>query len=235
MQLVEASSFAVRSAVIQLRRPGTPLGFVLFPMIHLATPAFYADVMTRLAGCQLIVAEGGLGAERTAGGQALTLSYRLAGRARRWGLVTQCLTLTELGVPVVRPDMDADRFRRGWRRLPVLVRLWAWVLVPAFGIGLLLFGSREILARGLGSLEDLPTREEELGYGPRFDVLQELLVDDRDALLVRALDTIHQQRSQEPISVAVVYGAGHMPAVVCSLARYGYHASSAEWLTVFGY
>ena len=61
MQLVEASSFAVRSAVIQLRRPGTPLGFVLFPMIHLATPAFYAEVMTRLAGCQLIVAEGGRG------------------------------------------------------------------------------------------------------------------------------------------------------------------------------
>jgi hypothetical protein len=52
---------------------------------------------------------------------------------------------------------------------------------------------------------------------------------------VRALDTIHQQRSQEPISVAVVYGAGHMPAVVRSLARYGYRASSAEWLTVFGY
>jgi hypothetical protein len=45
MQLVEASSFAVRSAVIQLRRPDTPLGFVLFPMIHLATPAFYAEVI----------------------------------------------------------------------------------------------------------------------------------------------------------------------------------------------
>jgi hypothetical protein len=203
-------------------------------MIHLATPAFYADVMTRLAGCQLIVAEGGLGAERTAGGQALTLSYRLAGRARRWGLVTQRLTLTKLGVPVVRPDMDADRFRRGWRRLPVLVRLWAWALVPAFGIGLLVFGSREFLARRLGSQEDLPTREEELGYG-RFDALEELLMDDRDTLLVRALDTVHQQRSQEPISVAVVYGAGHMPAVVRYLARYGYRASSAEWLTVFGY
>ena len=52
---------------------------------------------------------------------------------------------------------------------------------------------------------------------------------------MRALDTIHQQRSQEPISVAVVYGAGHIPAVVRSLARYGYRASSAEWLTVFGY
>ena len=106
---------------------------------------------------QLIVAEGGRGIERTAGGQALTLSYRLAGRARRWGLVTQRLTLTELGVPVVRPDRDADRFRRGWRRLPVLVRLWAWVLVPAFGIGLLVFGSRGFLVRRLGSQEDLPT------------------------------------------------------------------------------
>jgi pheromone shutdown protein TraB len=68
-----------------------------------------------------------------------------------------------------------------------------------------------------------------------FDALQELLVADRDALLVGALDAIHQQRSQEPISVAVVYGAGHMPAVVRSLAGYGYRASSAEWLTVFGY
>lgn len=188
MQFVEASSFAVRSAVIQLRRPGTPLGFVLFPMIHLATPAFYADVMTRLAGCQLIVAEGGVGADRTAGGQALTLSYRLAGRTRRWGLATQ----------------------------------------------LLVFGSREFLARRLGSQEDLPTREEELGHG-RFDALEGFLVDGRDALLTRALDAIHQQRSQEPISVAVVYGAAHMPAVVRYLARYGYRASSAEWLTVFGY
>lgn len=233
MQLVEASSFALRSAVIQLRRPGTPLGFVLFPMIHLATPAFYADVMARLAGCQLIVAEGGRGAGKTAPGQALTLIYRLSGHARRWGLVTQRLALNELGVPIVRPDMDGDQFRRGWRRLPVLVRLGAWVLAPAYGVGLLVFGSRAFLARRLGSSEDLPTREDELGYG-RFDPLAEMLVDDRDGLLVRALDGIYQQRSQEPISVAIVYGAGHMPAVVRYLAgRYGYRATSAEWLTVF--
>jgi pheromone shutdown protein TraB len=101
-------------------------------------------------------------------------------------------------------------------------------------MGLLVFGSRELLVRRLGSQEDLPTREQELGYG-RFDALQELLVDDRDVLLVEALEAIHQQRFQEPISVAVVYGAGHMPAVVRYLARYGYRASSAEWLTVLGY
>jgi hypothetical protein len=46
-------------------------------------------------------------------------------------------------------------------------------------------------------------------------------------------DTIHQQRSQEPISLTVVYGAGHMSALVRYLTRYGYRASSAEWLTLF--
>jgi pheromone shutdown protein TraB len=189
---------------------------------------------TRLAGCQLIVAEGGLDTQGTAGARALTLSYRRAGRARRWGLVTQRLSLGELDVPVVRPDLAFAGFRRGWRRLPFLVRLWAWVLVPVYSLGLLVFGSREFLVRRLGSQEDLPTREEELGFG-RFDALQELLVDDRDALLARALDAIHELRSQEPITVAVVYGAAHMPAVVRSLARHGDRATSAEWLTVFGF
>jgi hypothetical protein len=34
----------------------------------------------------------------------------------------------------------------------------------------------------------------------------------------------------------VVYGAGHVPAVVRALlARYGYRPRSAEWLTVFDF
>jgi aryl-alcohol dehydrogenase-like predicted oxidoreductase len=107
-------------------------------------------------------------------------------------------------VPIVLPDVDADQFRRGWRRLPILVRLAALILAPEYGVGLLVFGSKAFLARRMGSSDDLPTREQELGYG-RFDTLNDLLVDDRDALLVRALDAVHQQRSQEPIRVAVVY------------------------------
>ena len=83
-------------------------------------------------------------------------------------------------------------------------------------------------------MEDLPTRDGELAADGRFDKLAELLLDDRDALLVRALEAIHEQRSQEPISVAVVYGAAHMPAVARALAaRYGYRLVGAEWVTVF--
>jgi hypothetical protein len=79
MQLVEASSFAVRSVVIRLQRRGTPMRFVLFPMIHFGSPTFYDDVMTRLRDCHIVVAEG-VGKNRV--GQALTLTYSLTGRAR---------------------------------------------------------------------------------------------------------------------------------------------------------
>ena len=231
MQLIEVSSFAMRSAVVRLRRSGTPLEFVLFPMIHQATPAFYAEIMARLGRCQLIVAEG---VGKTAVVQALTLVYRLSGRAGRWGLVPQRLALADLGVPVLCPDMSADQFRRGWRRLPVVVKLSMFILVPVYAVGVLVFGSRRFLADRIGSTEDLPTRDEELAADGRFDKLVELLLDDRDALLVQALEAIHEQRSQEPISVAVVYGAAHMPAVARALAaRYGYRPMGAESVTVF--
>jgi hypothetical protein len=36
--------------------------------------------------------------------------------------------------------------------------------------------------------------------------------DERDRLLVQALTSMHEERSQESIVVAVVYGAEHMPA-----------------------
>ncbi len=63
---------------------------------------------------------------------------------------------------------------------------------------------------------------------------EEPIVDSRDRLLLSALDAIHDERCSEAIAVAVVYGAGHMPAVVHHLlGRYGYRAREADWLTVF--
>jgi hypothetical protein len=39
-----------------------------------------------------------------------------------------------------------------------------------------------------------------------------------------------------PVAVGVVYGAGHMPAVIHGLLdRYGYQPQGAEWLTVFDF
>jgi hypothetical protein len=61
-----------------------------------------------------------------------------------------------------------------------------------------------------------------------------LILDERDKLLLDALASIHEQRRNEPIEVAVVYGAAHMRAVVHYLSiRFGYRPADADWLDVF--
>jgi hypothetical protein len=233
MQIVEASIIGVRSAVITFRRSDTPMQVVLFPMLHLGTPVFYKRITARLRDCDIVIAEGIRGQSATT--SLLTLSYRLLGRSRKLGLVVQNLPLDTLGAQVIRPDMTGAELDSRWRRtVPLLHRLLIYPVVPLFAAGMLLFGTRRILGRYL-ALDDLPTREQELAHDS-FESIDKVIVDDRDALLVDALTSVHQQRSAEPIKVAVVYGAGHMPAVAAMLvARLGYHARSAEWLTVFDY
>ena len=233
MQIIEASVIGVRSAVITFRRPATPMQIVLFPMLHLGTKGFYKAVNSRLRSCQLVVAEGIRG--RSAATSLMTMSYRLLGRSRRLGLVVQDLHLDTLGVPVIWPDMTGKELDSRWRTaVPRLHRLLIIPAVPLFAAGMLLFGTRRVLGRYL-ALDDLPTREQEMTEAA-FEDIDKVIVHDRDALVIEALTSIHKERSTEPISVAVVYGAGHMPAVAAMLvARLGYQARSAEWLTVFDY
>lgn len=55
---------------------------------------------------------------------------------------------------------------------------------------------------------------------------------ERDDRLLAALGHLHQERGGEDIEVAVVYGAGHVPAIVRGLNRSGYRPRSADWLTI---
>lgn len=63
-----------------LEKRDSRVRFVLFPMIHLGAPEFYAEVAQRLRQCDLILTEG-VGGRRTS---VVTLSYRLAGKIRRF-------------------------------------------------------------------------------------------------------------------------------------------------------
>lgn len=227
MQLLE-DGMGLRSAVIELRRPGTPLRFVLFPMVHVGEPAFYAAVMARLRQCDMVVAEGVQGRSSTV--SALTLAYRM--RPGRLGLVPQRLELESLHVPVVRPDMAAADFDRRWRGVPLAKRLLVWCGLTVFVPAMWLFGTRATLAGRLRLDDDHGLG----GYVEGFEDIDKVMTDDRDRLLVDALSTIHEAHASEPLRVGVVYGAHHMIAVVHALsARFGYVARAAEWLTVFDY
>ncbi|WP_405385909.1 hypothetical protein OG596_37540 [Streptomyces sp. NBC_01102] len=80
-------------------------------------------------------------------------------------------------------------------------------------------------------VEDLPSalRAQMTADGP----VGHAMTGRRDQQLLDALGEIHTERGTEPIRVALVYGAGHVPALVSGLRiRYGYRPREAEWLSV---
>jgi hypothetical protein len=64
-QIIDTGVLGTRSAV--LRRRGSELNFLIFPMMHVATPAFYAEVTRLLGGCAVVVVEGVTGRPASAG------------------------------------------------------------------------------------------------------------------------------------------------------------------------
>jgi pheromone shutdown protein TraB len=63
--------------------------------------------------------------------------------------------------------------------------------------------------------------------------INEAMLGERDQRLVDALVRLHEERAHEDITIGIVYGAGHVPAVVNGLeSRLGYFVRSADWLTV---
>lgn len=229
MQIVEVTDLAVRAVVFTLGTRGSALSFVVFPMIHVGSPEYYREIRRRVARCDVIVEEG---VGRSDARDLLTLGQQAIRLNRRIGLVSQDLTLDALGIPLVRPDMRGPDFDRGWQELPWWQRVGLWSVTPVYAAYLSMFGTREDIARCL-AMDDLPSEEELSSWDlmPEFD---ELIMDRRDALLVKALGDLHEKRSAEPISVAVVYGARHVRAVLYALDRlYGYRVRNAEFVTVF--
>jgi hypothetical protein len=227
MQIVEAAAGWARVAELRLKRRGTPLEFVLYPMIHVGDAAFFAEVDRRLTAVDLVVAEGVRGPSRVVDG--LTSVYRAAARDPRTGVVRQSHAPSR--VPVVRPDVTGAEFDLHWRTIPLWERGTIWA-----GVGL-----ANVLHRVAGpqwwldqlellAMDDLASDEEILFSG--YEGVERVVLQERDARLLAALDTIHTQRSHEKLTVAVVYGAAHMRAVVRGLGdRHGYRVYTAEWLT----
>src|SRR5262245_773993 len=91
MQFIEKNSFNVRSAAYCLKKEGSALEFLLFPMIHVGSSEFYDEISRRLASCDLILAEG----VKSKRANLLTLSYRIVKHIRRMELVTQAFRLTK--------------------------------------------------------------------------------------------------------------------------------------------
>jgi pheromone shutdown protein TraB len=131
----------------------------------------------------------------------------------------------------VRPDVRLEEFEAGWRRVPLLHRLMIWCVLPLVVVVRLFGGTRIIWSRSM-ERNDLPSPEEE-EMADLYPELEAAFGGERDDRLLAALYQLHEERSAEDIEVAVVYGAGHVAAIVRRLRdKYGYRPRSADWLTV---
>lgn len=236
MQIIEITGMGVRSSVVRLRRRGTPMSFVVYPMVHMAEPEFYAAVTARLRAADVVVVEGiggdDGGSRLSLLGRALTLTYSVLRFNRRAGrLVRQDIDYDGLDAEIVHPDVTGTEFSGSWRRAPLRERLLTWIMLPAVVLTRLFGGSRSVWTRDL-EMDDLPSPRQERTT-EKYSGLDGALRGDRDAMLLRALYHLHETRGTENLEVAIVYGAAHVPAIVHGLSRtYGYRPCSADWLTV---
>ena len=231
MQFIEKNSFNVRSAVYTLRKRGSGLEFLLFPMVHIGSRDYYSLVRDRLSKCDLILAEG-VNSKR---GRLLTYSYRVVRRIKRMDLATQqeALSLAGLKGKVVNADMSGQSFDKSWSRFPLRMRVSILLLLPAYIIYLLMFGTRDLIAEHM-SLEDLPSRDEVLNEDETSIRLDGLLVDERDKILLDRITRLDEAAAGESKIVGVLFGAFHMRRVSALLRRQlGYTIVDSEWITVF--
>lgn len=105
MQIIDAGVFGARSAVLRLQRTGAALNFVVFPMLHVASPRFYADVTARLLQCDLLFVEGCAAGQRSAG-----RSPRVTRSSPRTGALGWWRRTSATGVG--RPAAQSGRDRR---------------------------------------------------------------------------------------------------------------------------
>ncbi|MFI5708612.1 hypothetical protein [Kribbella sp. NPDC051620] len=254
MQIIEHSIVGVRCAAIRLRRRGTALEFVVFPMLHVAMPSFYQEVTERLRRCDLLVVEGIVpdshdaeGDESHGDGQqagegsgvgsgvgswalsALTATYRATAANRDSGLVEDDIAYGDLGVPVITPDLTERELGEGVRALPLKTRVLVWGATPLAAVGNYFNGRQRLLSRDI-EVNDLPSAAEEL-ESDDIGAFRELFLGRRDERVLTALAELYESRAGEALRVGVVYGGAHVPGIVHGLSRLGYRAVDAEWLT----
>ncbi|HEU0238858.1 MAG TPA: hypothetical protein VFR11_06200 [Micromonosporaceae bacterium] len=227
MQILEASVLGLRSAALRLRHRHTPLQFLVIPMLHMANAGFYREVTRLLRDADVVVVEGVRG--RSAIGTALTATYRVL-RLRRIELVPDNVPYRALGKPLVAPDVTAVEFKREWRNMSLWIRAALWPLLLGFTAVRMVTPRSRLLRQVIDQeLNDLPSDlDEALAEHP----LGQAMIVERDRRLVEALGELHEQRSEERITVAVAYGAAHVPVIVEYLTSRGYFVRSATWLPV---
>lgn len=229
MQFLESSYIGLRSAIHELESEMVSPKFLVIPMVHIGDRSFYGEVSNRLSNCQTIIHEGVPGFRS----RLLTQAYRITTRRRALNLVQQReeVRLDEYDARKIHADVSSKTFGANWRQLPWVQQLGLLILAPLYGFGTYLFSTRESIAKGR-SRDSLSN-----AYALRSDdsavAVRDVIVTKRDEFIVSQIDKYLEDNRSSTELAAILFGAGHMPAIVSHLSqKHGYSSKKAEWISV---
>lgn len=226
MQILETSVLGLRSARISLKHRDTGIVVTLFPMVHIGEEAFYNRVATDALTHEVVLFEG----VRSKKTRSLTASYRWID-TDRLGLVVQPRLPDHADSRLVHADILPEEADQLWKRMPLWLRALISGSARAFGLYQRVFATRTSIAKGM-SKDLLRLPEEILEEGDELQPLRDLIHVARDKKLLEVLDA-ELATCENGDRIAVVYGAGHMAAVVRHLATRGFTTLPSEWMTIF--
>ncbi|WP_421054715.1 hypothetical protein [Leisingera sp. D0M16] len=200
----------------------------LFPMLHIGEARFFDEVYRDALNHDVLLFEG----VNSPVARHLTRSYRWLDGGRL-GLVTQPKAPAGRGrAERIHADFTQEEFEAAWKALPLAQRAVYFACAPLIGVHRRYFATRDSLSRGL-NVDDLSTRESTLSWDTEAALLRGVLLHQRDRRLCDKLAGVLDGKTAQ--SIAIVYGANHMPAVTRMLSAYaGFRPAGSEWMTVFG-
>jgi hypothetical protein len=231
MQFVEPSMLGVRSARLNFASRTSSKRVTLFPMVHVGEAMFYAATYEDALAHEVVLIEG-VHSPITI---RVTRSYRwLIGSPAMAGLIVQPrFPRAEGTARIILADLTADEFATEWSAVPLWQRAAIYVLAPLIGLQRRWFSTKNKLAKDM-LCEDQPTLAELLAMTPETGALTQAILHTRDERLLGRLRVELDDSLGEANSIAVVYGATHMRAVVGELTtKRDFYVASAEWRTIF--
>jgi hypothetical protein len=230
VQILDSSVWGLRSARRTFRSATSNVTVTLFPMIHLGEAAFYDAVWRDACAHDAVLVEG----VRSPVTKRVTRAYRWIEGAKHIALVVQPHhpAQSDSQATIIHADLPGDEFEQHWRKVPLHLRLLLYAGALMYGLYYRWFGSRESLAEG-HALDYLPSRDETLRWTPEYASLYEAILTERDRRLVEVMSDYLDSAPTSPRRLAIVYGAGHMRAVIKALTRRRFFSVNSEWMLVF--
>ena len=213
MQILEASFLGLRSARLLFRDPEAGHEVTIFPMVHVGEEAFYARVQSEAFAHKTVLYEG----VRSPRPRILTASYRWLDHERLGLVVQPQLDEQDTETRLVHADISGEEMSRLWKAMPLWLRIVIGLGAPLYGLYMRFAATRESIAKGM-SKDMLKTSIHILEEGDEFQPMRDMIMTARDAKLAGALFG-EIEGSQGPAKIAVVYGAGHVPALIRELTR----------------